>query len=278
MAQRGRGRPDDATAHGRSDHGRRLFRLLAAFAAFSVVLGVLGSALAFPLVATAAASVDAGSDLLTTNPEPIPKVDLPQTARLVAADGSRSPTCTRRTGPTSRCRRWRRTSSTPSSPSRTPASSSTARSTLAGIARAVVDDALGHPIQGASTLTQQYAKNLLLERDLQAGNTAAARADTARTIDRKLRELKLAISIEQHLTKHQILARYLNIVYFGEGVYGVQAAAERYFGVPAPGSTSSRPPPSPASSRTPRHTTRPSTPRPPGPAATRSSPTCTPRG
>ncbi len=220
-------------AHGAFRPRPTLFRLLAGFVAFGVVLGVLGSGLAFPLVATAAASVDAGSDLLTTNPEPIPKVDLPQTARLVAADGR----------PIAYLYSENRTTVPLSAmaPSIQHAIVAVEDSRFfqhgpvdpRGIVRAAVDDALGHPIQGASTLTQQYAKNLLLERDLQAGNTAAARADTARTIDRKLRELKLAASIEQQLTKQQILARYLNIVYFGEGVYGVQAAAERYFGVPA---------------------------------------------
>src|SRR5438128_1286902 len=66
-----------------------------------------------------------------------------------------------------------------------------------------------------------------------AGDAAAARAAVARTPARKLREAKLAMTVEQQLTKDQILERYLNVVYFGHGGYGAQAAALRYFGVPA---------------------------------------------
>lgn len=222
-----------AGAHGAAWPRAGLWRLLAAFAVFSLLSGVMGSGLALPLVATAAAAVHAGDSLLTTNLEPIPQVDLPQTARLVAADGT----------PIAYLYSQDRTDVPLSAMSPHIQHAIVAVEDARffqhgpidprGLARAVVDDVMGHPIQGASTLTQQYAKNLMLERDLQAGNTAAARADVARTVSRKLRELKLAISIEQHLTKQQILERYLNIVYFGGGVYGVQAAAERYFGVSA---------------------------------------------
>jgi len=210
-----------------------MWRLFAGFVAFSVLAGVAGSGLALPLVATAASSVQAGTDVLTTDPEPIPQVDLPQTAELEAADGK----------PIAYLYSENRTAIPLSqmSPNIQHAIVAIEDSRFfqhgpidpRGLARAVVDDAMGDPIQGASTLTQQYAKNLLLERDLQSGNAAAAQSDTAKTVDRKLRELKLAISIEQKESKQQILQNYLNIVYFGEGVYGVQAAAERYFGVPA---------------------------------------------
>jgi penicillin-binding protein 1A len=70
--------------------------------------------------------------------------------------------------------------------------------------------------QGGSTITQQLVKNTLL----------AGRRDAGL----KVKEAALAIRLEQHLSKRQILERYLNTVYFGNGAYGVQAAAERYFG------------------------------------------------
>ncbi len=70
--------------------------------------------------------------------------------------------------------------------------------------------------QGGSTLTQQLAKNLFLTQE--------------RTITRKLQEFVLAFWLERKFSKQQILELYLNRVYFGAGAYGVEAAAQRYFG------------------------------------------------
>ena len=86
-----------------------------------------------------------------------------------------------------------------------------------GIGRAVVANVLRRNVsQGGSTLTQQLAKNLFLTQ--------------ARTIDRKIQELVLAAWLEHKFTKPEILELYLNRVYFGAGAYGVEAAAQRYFG------------------------------------------------
>lgn len=88
-----------------------------------------------------------------------------------------------------------------------------------GIARAAIDDVIGRgSLQGGSTLTQQYIKNAYLGQE--------------RTFSRKLKEAVLALKIERQLTKDQILERYLNTIYFGRGAYGIQAAAEAYFGRP----------------------------------------------
>ena len=81
----------------------------------------------------------------------------------------------------------------------------------AGIANMVA----GHVVQGGSTLTQQLAKNLFLSAD--------------RTMDRKIQEVLLALYLEKHYSKDQILGLYLNRVYFGAGVYGIEAAAEKFF-------------------------------------------------
>ena len=83
----------------------------------------------------------------------------------------------------------------------------------------------GQTAQGGSTLTQQYVKNVLVS----AGDKNA----TTDSLARKVREARYAIALEHKLTKKQILERYLNIVYFGEGAYGVESAAHRYFGVSA---------------------------------------------
>ena len=86
-----------------------------------------------------------------------------------------------------------------------------------GIARAALANVLRRGVsQGGSTITQQLAKNLFLTQD--------------RTYTRKLQELVLALWLEYKFTKDEILELYLNRVYFGAGAYGVEAAAQRYFG------------------------------------------------
>ena len=104
---------------------------------------------------------------------------------------------------------------------------------LRGMLRAVVNNAGGGGTQGASTLTQQYVKLSLVYQARAEGDKKAADDATAETVDRKLRELRYAIAIEEKYTKDQILERYLNIAYYGAGAYGVQAAAQRYFRVSA---------------------------------------------
>jgi membrane peptidoglycan carboxypeptidase len=100
-----------------------------------------------------------------------------------------------------------------------------------GTVRALVQDSRGGNLQGGSTITQQYVKNVLL---LEAGGDKAKRqAAVADTFTRKVTELKYAVAVEKTLTKDQILERYLNLVYFGGGAYGVEAAAERYFSTTA---------------------------------------------
>jgi membrane peptidoglycan carboxypeptidase len=107
----------------------------------------------------------------------------------------------------------------------------------AGMARALVQNQLGDSQQGASTLTQQYVKNVLIETAVRNGDMAAAEAaresDGPEGYARKLREAKLAIALEKELTKDQILENYLNIAQFGVATYGVESAAQRYFSKPA---------------------------------------------
>src|SRR3954447_18863438 len=86
------------------------------------------------------------------------------------------------------------------------------------VVRALWRDATGAHLQGGSTITQQYVKNIY--------------TGSERTALRKLREASLAIRLEQHLTKDAILTRYLNTLYLGNGAAGVQAASKYYFGVP----------------------------------------------
>ncbi|MBO0811011.1 MAG: transglycosylase domain-containing protein [Microlunatus sp.] len=103
-----------------------------------------------------------------------------------------------------------------------------------GTIRALVADlATGSTVQGGSTLTQQYVKLVLVNKAVLAGDQAAVQRATADTLARKITELRYALSVEHRLSKNQILQRYLNIAYFGDGAYGVEAAAEHYFGTTA---------------------------------------------
>ncbi|WP_375424950.1 transglycosylase domain-containing protein [uncultured Friedmanniella sp.] len=83
--------------------------------------------------------------------------------------------------------------------------------------------------QGGSSITQQYVKMVQVEAAKRTGNAQAVQDAQASTYTRKIRELRYAISVEKSLSKDQILERYLNIAYYGDGAYGVEAAAEHYF-------------------------------------------------
>jgi membrane peptidoglycan carboxypeptidase len=87
--------------------------------------------------------------------------------------------------------------------------------------------------QGGSTITQQYVKMVQVEACQAKGDEACVREVQAATYDRKIRELRYAIALEKQLSKDQILERYLNIAYYGEGAYGVEAAARHYFSTTA---------------------------------------------
>jgi membrane peptidoglycan carboxypeptidase len=102
---------------------------------------------------------------------------------------------------------------------------------LKGTLRALVtNQASGGAVQGGSSITQQMVKMTLVD---QAKSARARKAATADTYARKLTELRYAIAFEQNYSKDWILERYLNIAYYGDGAYGVQAAARHYFGTNA---------------------------------------------
>ena len=84
-----------------------------------------------------------------------------------------------------------------------------------GIARAIFNNLRGGSLQGGSTITQHYAKTAFLS--------------PSRTIQRKIKELVIAIKLENSLSKDQIFENYLNTIYFGRGSYGVMTASQQYF-------------------------------------------------
>ena len=95
-----------------------------------------------------------------------------------------------------------------------------------GTLRASISTGAGGQVQGGSTITQQYVKQILLTA---ATTKEEQEAAVAVSINRKLREARYAIGLENKLSKKEILEGYLNIAYFGAGSYGVEIASQRYF-------------------------------------------------
>ncbi|WP_406332610.1 transglycosylase domain-containing protein [Streptomyces sp. NBC_00203] len=90
---------------------------------------------------------------------------------------------------------------------------------LKGTARGLINTLSGKGKQGGSTITQQYVKNYYLNQD--------------QTVTRKLKELVISLKVDRQTSKDDILAGYINTSYYGEGAYGIQAAAQAYYRVDA---------------------------------------------
>ncbi|PPI27307.1 transglycosylase domain-containing protein [Rathayibacter sp. AY1B5] len=109
---------------------------------------------------------------------------------------------------------------------------------LQGTLRAIASTyLLDGDTQGGSSITQQYVKNVLVQKAEsipdEADRDRAYAEATATTAERKLKEMRLAIGLEKVSSKDDILLGYLNIALFGGTVYGIEAAAEYYYGIPA---------------------------------------------
>ncbi|GAB2766066.1 peptidoglycan glycosyltransferase [Terrabacter sp. 28] len=207
--------------------------LLGAFLASALVLGLLAAGLVMPAVGATGALARSGVDVFNELPSEFTTDPLAQTSRILAADGS--------------------VIATPQEQNRTivPLKSIAPIMREAQIAiedhrfyehggidiqgtmRAVISNLRSGSSVGASSLTQQYVKISLQYSALSAGNEEAAQAAVKKDYMRKLKELKYAITLEKKLTKDQILEGYLNLVYYGDRAYGVEAAAQHYFSVPA---------------------------------------------
>ncbi|KUL49372.1 MULTISPECIES: transglycosylase domain-containing protein [unclassified Streptomyces] len=88
-----------------------------------------------------------------------------------------------------------------------------------GTARGVLNTVTGKGKQGGSTITQQYVKNYYLSQE--------------QTVSRKLKELVVSLKVDREKSKDDILAGYINTSYYGRGAYGIQAAAQAYYGIDA---------------------------------------------
>jgi membrane peptidoglycan carboxypeptidase len=101
---------------------------------------------------------------------------------------------------------------------------------LRGTLRALATDVNGGSTQGGSTIAQEYVKNALI---LTATDKQEQEAAAAQTIERKIRELRMAAAVEHDMTKDQLLAAYLNAAYFENHAVGIEVAAETYFSTTA---------------------------------------------
>ncbi|WP_347352977.1 transglycosylase domain-containing protein [Intrasporangium sp.] len=208
--------------------------LLGAFLASALVLGLLLAGLFMPAVGATGALARTGVDVFNELPSEFRSSPLLQQSRILAADG-------------------KTVIATPQDQNRIVVKLAqiapvmrTAQVAiedhrfyehggidLQGTMRAVISNLRTGGSQGASSLTQQYVKVSLQYSALQRGDKKAAEAAVDQNYIRKLRELKYAITLEKKWSKDQILEAYLNTVYYGDLAYGVEAASQHYFSIPA---------------------------------------------
>ncbi|NYF98714.1 penicillin-binding protein [Janibacter cremeus] len=100
---------------------------------------------------------------------------------------------------------------------------------IRGTSRALVSNLTSQATQGGSSITQQYVKMMLVEQAARNDNREGVAAATEQTYARKLQELKYALNVEKTHTKKQILGSYLNLAYYGDQAYGVEAASLHFF-------------------------------------------------
>ncbi|MGL5858197.1 MAG: penicillin-binding protein [Angustibacter sp.] len=206
---------------------------LAALVGTSVIAGLLAAGLVMPAVGAVGASARTGVDFFEALPAELEQTPLAQRSRILAADGSTIAVFYRQNRtvvPLKRIAPIMRKAQIAIEDARFYEHGGV---DAKGVLRAAVNNASGSSTQGASTLTQQYVKLTLLENANYVDDKDAARAATEQTIARKLQEMKYAVALEQKISKDKILENYLNIAYYGDGQYGIETAAQRYFSVPA---------------------------------------------
>ncbi|MFP5347584.1 MAG: penicillin-binding protein [Actinomycetes bacterium] len=220
-----------STGSSTDDRGmRRAFSLLGVFVATSVVAGVLGAGLLMPAAGVTGSLARSGVQFFDSLPEELQITPLSQQSRILYADGTPMATFfyeNRVSVPLSSVAPVLRQAVVAIEDSRFYEHGG---ADPKGILRAMVNNASGGDTQGASTLTQQWVKNVLLEQAIQKDDKQAQAALQNPNKGRKLREIKLAMSAEKKLSKDEILQNYLNIALFGDGQYGIETASRHFLG------------------------------------------------
>lgn len=207
--------------------------LLGAFLASALVLGLLAAGLVMPAVGATGALARSGVDVFNELPSEFTTDPLAQTSRILASDGTviATPQEQNRTVvPLNKIAPIMREAQVAIEDHRFYDHGGI---DIQGTMRAIISNLRSGSSVGASSLTQQYVKISLQYSALNAGDKAAAAEAVKKDYMRKLKELKYAITLEKKLTKDEILQGYLNLVYYGDRAYGVEAAAQHYFSVPA---------------------------------------------
>ena len=197
--------------------------------AVCAVLGVLLAGLAFPVFGSLGLVARAGAEQFEAIPSELVEPPLPQSSRILAADGSTLAVAyfneNRVVVPLDRVPKVMQDAILAVEDERFYEHNGV---DVKGLLRAAIRNSqAGEVQQGGSTITQQYVKNVLIAIESGGG---AKRTVPERTLARKVREARLAMALEKKYSKPQILEKYLNIAYFGGGVYGVATAARFYFG------------------------------------------------
>ncbi|AMM19317.1 hypothetical protein AX769_03190 [Frondihabitans sp. PAMC 28766] len=214
---------------------------LASFAGLAIVAGLLVGVMALPLAVVGGDSVKTGVDAFNSLPSYLQITPPAQASNIYAKDGSTNVKIAtfyteNRTDVASN--QISATAKNAAVAAEDPRFFTEGAIDVSGTIRGILSTTLGGGVQGGSSIVQQYVKNVLVER-CATENSDAKKAEacyntvTAVTPQRKLQEMRYAISVEKKYTKNQILRGYLNIVGFGGNVYGIQAAAEYYYGVSA---------------------------------------------
>jgi membrane peptidoglycan carboxypeptidase len=201
------------------------------FLGVSVLSGALAAGLAIPFAGLAGFTTEKTSDTLQDLPQQFDEVPLKQKSTILAADGTAIATLAEQ--------------------NRVPVKLSQVAPIMQKAIVAIEDDrfyehgaldlkgtlrallqnkSAGTVQQGGSSITQQYVKISLVEKAKTPEEVAAATADT---YQRKVAELRYAIAVEKQYSKSEILEKYLNLANFGDGAWGIQAAAQHYFSVNA---------------------------------------------
>ncbi|MFJ2192093.1 transglycosylase domain-containing protein [Kitasatospora sp. NPDC087861] len=215
----------EATGMRKLGHGTRLIGV-------SVIAGIVAAGIALPAVAAAGLGAQSAADDFQSLPDDFKTPPLSQASTILDAQGGTIATVydrDRTVVPADQISPLMKTALVDIEDNRFYEHGAI---DLKGVLRALDKNATsGGTAQGASTLTQQYVKNVFVD---EAGDDPQKVAEAQRqTIGRKIQELKYAIKVEETLSKDQILTNYLNITFFGEKAYGIESAARRYFGVHA---------------------------------------------
>lgn len=207
--------------------------MLLAFLLASVTGGILLAGLAVPAVTAAGSISNASTDIFTDLPEELHIDEPSEMSTMYAADGSVMTNFfinQRIVVSSDEISDWVKLATIAIEDRRFEEHNGI---DVQGLARALVSNTFNESRQGGSTLTMQYIKNVRLEEAVVNEDPQAQREATQQTYGRKLEEARLAIALENIYSKDEILTGYLNISQYGRNVWGVEAASQRYFGIPA---------------------------------------------